>query len=107
MDVAGENHLDIDHGMWKQRLGPDGAMIGEAFTEVVSSAATCDASHSASSQAKRGDHPPTTAGNAGSELGKGNPFLFYSFLRKSLSACVLQHGTHASRGVLSNRGAVS
>lgn len=36
MDVAGENHIDIDHGMWKQRLGPDGSAIGEAFTEVVS-----------------------------------------------------------------------
>lgn len=36
MDVAGENHIDIDHGMWKQRLGPDGSPVGEAFSEVVS-----------------------------------------------------------------------
>lgn len=36
MDVAGDNHLEMDHDMWKQRLGPDGAAIGEAFTEVVS-----------------------------------------------------------------------
>lgn len=43
MDVAGENHLDIEHGMWKQRLAPDGSAIGEAFTEVVSFAAICAA----------------------------------------------------------------
>ncbi len=36
MDVAGDNHIDIDHDMWKQRLNPDGSAIGEAFTEVVS-----------------------------------------------------------------------
>lgn len=36
MDVAGDNHLEMDHDMWKQRLGPDGSAIGEAFTEVVS-----------------------------------------------------------------------
>lgn len=40
MDVTGENHIDIDHDMWKQRLGPDGSPIGEAFTEVVSFAAS-------------------------------------------------------------------
>ncbi|CAN0190766.1 unnamed protein product [Scytosiphon promiscuus] len=34
MDVAGDNHLDMDHDMWKRRLGPDGVPIGEAFTEV-------------------------------------------------------------------------
>ena len=36
MDVAGDNQIDIDHGMWKQRLDPDGSAIGEAFMEVVS-----------------------------------------------------------------------
>ncbi|CAN0202030.1 unnamed protein product [Ectocarpus sp. 12 AP-2014] len=34
MDVAGDNQIDIDHGMWKQRLDPDGSAIGEAFMEV-------------------------------------------------------------------------
>ncbi|CAN0550308.1 unnamed protein product, partial [Ectocarpus sp. 12 AP-2014] len=27
MDVAGDNQIDIDHGMWKQRLDPDGSAI--------------------------------------------------------------------------------
>lgn len=37
MDVAGENQLDIDHDMTKQRLSPEGGHIGYAFVEVVSS----------------------------------------------------------------------
>lgn len=36
MDVAGENQLDIDHDMIKQRLSPTGEDVGEPFTEVVS-----------------------------------------------------------------------
>lgn len=37
MDVAGENQLDIDHDMIKQRISPDGKKtIGDPFTEVVS-----------------------------------------------------------------------
>ena len=36
MDVAGENQMDIDHDMLKQRLGPDGVAMGEPFAEVVS-----------------------------------------------------------------------
>lgn len=39
MDVAGENHMDIDHDMWKQRLDPEGNNIGERFKEVVSASA--------------------------------------------------------------------
>lgn len=36
MDVAGENQIDIDHDMTKQRLNPDGSPIAEPFTEIVS-----------------------------------------------------------------------
>lgn len=36
MDVAGENQIDIDHDMTKQRLDPDGLAIGEPFSEIVS-----------------------------------------------------------------------
>lgn len=36
MDVAGENQIDVDHDMMKQRLTADGSAIGEAFIEVVS-----------------------------------------------------------------------
>lgn len=36
MDVAGENQLDIDHDMSKQRLSPAGEPIGDPFSEVVS-----------------------------------------------------------------------
>lgn len=36
MDVAGENQIDIDHDMTKQRLDPGGLAIGEPFSEIVS-----------------------------------------------------------------------
>ncbi|CAN0394781.1 unnamed protein product [Discosporangium mesarthrocarpum] len=36
MDVAGENQMDIEHDMLKQRLNPSGKPIGEAFTELPS-----------------------------------------------------------------------
>lgn len=36
MDVAGENLIDLDHEMWKQRLDPEGKPIGDRFMEVVS-----------------------------------------------------------------------
>ncbi|CAM9197181.1 unnamed protein product [Choristocarpus tenellus] len=36
MDVAGENQMDIEHGMLKQRLTSSGIAVGDAFREVPS-----------------------------------------------------------------------
>ena len=36
MDVAGENQIDIEHDMTKQRLDPGGMAIGDPFSEIVS-----------------------------------------------------------------------
>lgn len=36
MDVAGENQIDIDHDMTKQRLDAGGLAIGKPFSEIVS-----------------------------------------------------------------------
>lgn len=35
MDVAGDNQLDIEHEMIKQRLSRDGAHIGNAGIEII------------------------------------------------------------------------
>lgn len=35
MDVAGDNQLNIEHDMWKQRLSPQGEPLGTIFTEEV------------------------------------------------------------------------
>ena len=35
MDVAGDNQLDIEHEMVKQRLSRDGAHIGNAGIEII------------------------------------------------------------------------
>jgi hypothetical protein len=35
MDVAGDIHIDIDHNVFKSRLGGDGNAIGDAFRENI------------------------------------------------------------------------
>ena len=35
MDVAGDNQLDIEHEMMKQRLAKDGKPIGKAGIEII------------------------------------------------------------------------
>ena len=35
MDVAGDNQLNIEHDMFKQRLNPDGSTLGDAATEII------------------------------------------------------------------------
>ena len=34
MDVAGDNQLDVEHAMLKQRLTQEGAPLGPAISEV-------------------------------------------------------------------------
>jgi hypothetical protein len=35
MDVAGDNQLNIEHEMVKQRLSPDGQIVGDSFVELI------------------------------------------------------------------------
>lgn len=35
MDVAGDNQLNVEHLMMKQRLSPDGIPIGKAGIEII------------------------------------------------------------------------
>jgi hypothetical protein len=35
MDVAGDNQLNIEHEMAKQRLSPDGRLVGDSYVELI------------------------------------------------------------------------
>lgn len=35
MDVAGDNQLNLEHGMYKQRLSPGGKAVGEPGVEII------------------------------------------------------------------------
>lgn len=40
MDVAGDNQLNIEHDMIKQRLSPEGIPVGDALVEIIGQVTT-------------------------------------------------------------------